>query len=285
MRDSHRFAATLMYGGILTAVFLLCIYTYTYWEQPFPGNWNDILTNFYGILAVGLCAAAATAVWRKYKKSEKLYSIWRFFSLAMWTWMMADLIWAVYNLVVVEVPEVSGADFFYILGYCFFFIALHRQYRLLFRPTPRRDALTTVGLSAAVLLLTYLSIFLFPAPAPGTTKIGLLINNFYPIGDLEIAAIALIFVYKFSRGFFARPWVGLVIFVFSDSLYAWLGASGEYAYSVLQGNLASLIADTVYTAAYLVLAILLLNYYLLLRFGPSVAGSFAKFRRNPSPVD
>jgi hypothetical protein len=279
MKDSHRRAVTIMQGGILTAAALLVLYVYTYWQTPLPGFWSDLLTNLYGILAVGLSATAATAIWRRYKKSEKLFSIWRFFTLGLWTWLAADLVWAVYNMTIVEVPEVSFADLFYILGYCFFFIALHRQYKLLFHPTPRQDALITGGLTAAILLLSLLSTLLISAPAPGTTKFSLLINDFYPVGDLAIAAVALIFVLKFGRGIFARPWLGLVIFTITDSLYAWLYASGNYAYSVLQGNLASFVTDSLYTAAYLILAILLLNHYLLLRFGPSVMGNFAKVKK------
>jgi len=278
MSTNHRRAVLIMYAGGLAALVLVGLYTYTYWLRPFPGLWNDIMTNVYDIILVCLTAIAATAVWRRYRKSEKLYSIWRFFTYGLYAWLLGDLIWAIYNLTVVEVPDVSFADLFYILGYCFIFTGLHRQYRLLFHPTSRRDALTTGGVAAGVLLLSVLFGLLVANLQHESVKPGDLIGVFYPVGDLGVAVVALVFAGKFGRGVFARPWLGVVLFTFADGLYDWLYQSGTYAFSVLQANSASLAVDTVYNVAYLSLTLLLLNHYLLLKFGPSVVKNFEKIR-------
>jgi hypothetical protein len=279
MGDKHRRAVMIMGGGILAALILLGIYVYTYWFKPFPGSWNDFMTNLYGILAAGLSASAATYVWRRYRKSEKLFSIWRFFSLGLWTWSVAEVVWAIYNMTVVDVPEVSFADLFYVSGYCFIFIALHRQYKLLFHPSPRRDALTTGFLAAAILLTSLVITLLVARSGADSFKLSTLVNIFYPVGDLGISVAALFFVIHFWRGVFARPWVGLIVFTITDSLYAWLFESGNYAYSVIRANLPSLITDTLYLAADLIMALLLLNHFLVLKYGPSVVGNFGKIRK------
>ena len=279
MGDNHRRAVTIIREGILVALIFLIIYGYVYWCKPFQGSWNDIVVDLFDAIAVGLTAIAATAVWRRYRKSEKLYSIWRFFTFGLYAWLLADLIWAIYNVTVVEVPELSFADLFYILGYCFIFIALHRQYRLLFHPTPRRDAVTTGMLAAAVFLLSLLLTPLVADLEHESINLAELTSIFYPIGDLAIVIVALIFLDKFGRGVFARPWLGLMVFTIADGLYAWLYQSGNYAFSVLQANLGSLVADTLYNTAYLTLTLLLINHYLLLKFGPSVVGDFGKIKK------
>ncbi len=63
----------------------------------------------------------------------------------------------------------------------------------------------------------------------------------------------------------ARPWAGLFVFALADVLYAWLVESGLYATSAETGNLLSLIADTSYIAAYLVIALGFLSFFLFIR--------------------
>ncbi len=79
--------------------------------------------------------------------------------------------------------------------------------------------------------------------------------------------ITLIFVIHFGRGALARPWLGLFIFVIADSIYTWLFESGLYAFSSAAVNIPSLIADSTYITAYLILSLGCLMQYLLVKYG------------------
>jgi hypothetical protein len=57
----------------------------------------------------------------------------------------------------------------------------------------------------------------------------------------------------------------MFIFSASDVLYAYLLASGLYALSAESGNILSLLADTTYIAAYLVVMLGFFYYYLLIK--------------------
>jgi hypothetical protein len=263
-------AVIILWSGITAAFVFIAIYASIYWFEPFSSPWNDLLTNLLGILAVGLSAVASTAIFWKYRSSLKHHSVWLCFSLGLWAWFIADSVWGIYNMTVVEVPGVSFADLFYILGYCFIYTALHRQFWVMFRPSLHRDILITGGLMAAVLLVTLLFTLGIAGFQLRDVKLSSMLNLFYPIGDMAVAIVALVFVVNFGRGAFARPWLGLAVFCVTDSLYAWLYESGNYAFTLSNSNMISLIADTLYTAAYLILALLLLNHFLLLEYGPAI---------------
>ncbi len=100
-----------------------------------------------------------------------------------------------------------------------------------------------------------------------SNKLDAIVNSFYPAGDMLLAMVALWLAHNFTGGAFARPWIGLLVFAFSDLLYAWLEISGTYAWSVNQGNLLSTISDIVYFAAYLVLFMGILHHWLFLKYG------------------
>ncbi len=276
MNEPHRRAVNIIRWSIFWGAVLLGVYIFIYLFQPIPGFWRNVLTNLIGCLAAGLTASLATVIWRRYKKSEAAYPIWMSFALGLWAWCIADVVWGIYNLTVGVVPEVSYADLFYLLGYCFLPVALHRQYRILCHPSRRKDILTTSAIIGAEFLIALVFTLVIANFVPRDLNLGNFLDVFYPVADIGIGLIAILFVINFGSGALARPWIGLAIFAISDSLYAWLFGSGNYSYSVVFVNFPSLIADTIYLAAYLIVAVLLLNHLLLLINGPSILGSFER---------
>ncbi len=270
MDANRQTAKRIIWYTITGMLALILIYIYTYIFRPFSVFWSDLLTNSFGILAVGLCAAIATGIWTRYSRSEIHFSIWMCFALGLWFWFLGDLSWGIYNMALINVPKVSLADLFYLMGYVMFPIALHRQYRILYRPSFRRDTLVTGGIAAATLLSSLFFTMLLAGFQMNDLELSTFLNVLYPTADLVIALISFVFVVNFGRGALARPWIGLIFFTITDSLYAWLFESNTYAFSVVNANLPSLIADCLYAAAYLLMAVLLLSHYLLLKYGPSI---------------
>jgi hypothetical protein len=260
-------------GIFVCLAFYAILYLIEPFGAPFFGSpdltWNDFFTNFLTILAAGAAALAASAVWKQYRVGESGSVIWFFLAAGLWLWTLGEALWAVFNLTIVEVPAVSIADIPWLVGYLCFTISLERQYAVIYRPTVRARRLAVYGvwtgiLAAAVLVAGLGSGFRWQAET-----FSAFLQALYVIADLTIAVLAFLLVFIFRGGAMLRPWLGLFLFALADGLYAWLYESGMYAFTAAAGNLPSLTVDTLYVAAYLILAFGLLAHYLLLKVGPA----------------
>jgi len=286
MNDSHRRTANIVRGSILGMILYLAVYVCCNLWLPLPPPWGDLVLNLFDVVAGGSAAFIAILIWHHYRPPEASYTIWKFLALGLCSWVVADIVWMIYNVTVIYVPTISLADLFYLLGYSFILVALHRQFRLFYRPSSRRDTLITATF-VAVGILADLIITSLVASSQDFYKLNLgdYISILYPIADIAIAVISIFFIRIFNRGAFARPWIGLTAFAISDSLFGWLALNNRYAYTILGSNIPSVISDSLYVAAYLILAALLLNYYFLILYGPSVVKYFAKITRDLDQAD
>src|SRR5512142_1280410 len=98
-------------------------------------------------------------------------------------------------------------------------------------------------------------------------RLGVAINSFYPVGDLFLALIAVWLIRHFSGGAFARPWLGLLAFCFTDLLYACIVTSGIYTWDMNQTNWWSTLFDNAYLGAYLILGLGILSQWAFLKYG------------------
>ncbi len=121
----------------------------------------------------------------------------------------------------------------------------------------------------SILGLTFLVSFVTNGSDIHSVTLSSLINIFYPVADFVVALVALFFIINFRGGALTRPWLGLFAFAVADSVYAWLYETGLYTFKSVDINSISIFTDTIYVAAYLVLAIGLLMQFLLVKYGPS----------------
>jgi hypothetical protein len=276
MNSQQHTARNLYILSAAVSVVICIAYALFYLYPPLADRWGDLGSNLLTVLAAVLCAASASNVLVRHGRSEAPFAIWLNFSIGLWLWALAEVVWAGLNLTLGEVPVPSLADGLWLLGYVFFGIGLLRQYRIVFGARRSLNGIFA-GLFLLTLVLTLLIVVLV-TPAPpltvlrgifsGQAPLGAYIDLYYPLGDLAIGLLALGLVWLFRGGALARPWLALFIFTISDGLYAWLVQTGAYAWSAQQANLASLLVDLIYVAAYLVLGLGLLSHFLLLRFGP-----------------
>jgi hypothetical protein len=261
--------------GVAVLVLLTFGYAEIYIAAPFSDDVNNFLSNAFTVLAAFLSALIATLVWQRYEKTEPLRRIWRWMSIGLWLWTLAEAIWAYYFIMNLDANKIGPQDALWTIGFIFFGLSLYAQFMLLFRPDPavarRRVVFALVGFFG----LTILAIFLYSFFSHNAIMLDTVVNIFYPCADLAVGVAALWLARSFRNGSLAYAWLGLFVFTLSDLLYAWLELSGVYEKSVEQGNYLSAVSDITYVLAYLIVALGCFTQWLLINYGPI-------FRREPN---
>lgn len=258
---------------ILLALIFLFAFLYIYQWAPLPGIWNDVIVNGSYVLAAGWGAIVTTRIWLSFKDDLALSLMWGAFAAALWLWTTAETAsFYYYTFILEEQPGLSLADFFWSIGYIGFAVSFLAQYRLLFSLTPARMARWVAAVLGGVLVVTLATMALMRGLDSQTEQPWFVtfVNVFYPYGDLAMALAAMGLARMFKRGLWGRAWLGLLVFVISDSLYSAVAFSGLYAISTETGNPLSLVVDTLYLGAYLIMALICYTQLLLVRFGPSM---------------
>ena len=254
-----RVAATLFLAML---VFYIVVYRY----QPFSDFWNNVLANVVPQLASLIAAVFASLVRNHYDRHDPPRRVWSWFALALWMWFGAEVAWGYLNIMVGEVSP-GLPDVLWITSYLFQGLALIQQSRILAEPGSRVLG-TWIAIAAAALAGLTVGIYrIIAATAATPATLDVIVNSFYPAADLILAVIALWLARNFRGGAFSRPWIGLLVFSFANLLYAWLEASGMYAWSLEQGNPLTTLADAFYLASYLVLGWGILYMWLFLKYG------------------
>ncbi|RPI33458.1 MAG: hypothetical protein EHM70_05935 [Chloroflexota bacterium] len=274
--------------SILASLALVAMYVFVYQWQPFSTVMNDLIVNGLICLSALSGAVIVTRVWMEFDKGEPPKAIWGYFALALWSWTLGEVIWMIYAYIYVygEIPPITPADFFWTIAFGFFAISFLHQFRLVFSPG-RQAELRWLGISFAAVFIASLictAIFYRTGSHSEQTWAETFIGVFYPFADLALALASWKVSRIFGRGLWGRAWLGLIVITVSDAIYSWLTFTGMYAYSVEQGNLLSLVSDTLYVAAYLILAMACLGQYLLLRYGPPQKGEAPVSRKGMANV-
>ena len=253
---------------IFAAIGLIAAYAVIYFLEPFSSFTNLLLADVLTVSSAVFSAAAATINWMIYEKTDAPRRIWGFFAFGLWLWVLAEMTWSYGNLTLPngEVP-IGIPDVFWITAYYFLGRALLSQYQIVVRPT-QRELTSRIVSSVSFLCVSFVVIFsILKWLDFSSSTVDTLVNAFYPAGDLTLALAAIWLTRHFQGGALGRPWIGLLVFAFSDLMYAWLQLSGAYAWSLDRGNLVSGISDIVYFSAYLVLGIGSFSQWLFLKYG------------------
>jgi hypothetical protein len=260
----------LLVAGTVYAFLLVIAYALLSFYQ-LPGDWNRILQNSITVLSALTCAVTLTVIVSFYQPGEPPRLIWIYFAIALWMWTLGEIVWAGYNLVMIEVPDTTFGDAFYLAGYIFFTFALAIQYRLVLFTPGRKVFWIAAGIWLATIVVTLLTMFIFQSES----YVSEFLSYFYPIGDFVIGVAALVLVVTFRGGALARPWISLLAFVLSDSLYLWAVTQDVYSWQGFGGDATqqwiTMGVDTIYIVAYMIMFWGVLQQYLTLRFGAVVS--------------
>lgn len=260
----------LTIAGSMFAFLLISLYVLLYYYEPF-GDWNRLILDSVTILAALSCAVTLTIIVTFYQRGEPPRQIWIYFASALWMWTIGEVVWGAFDLILGEVPEVTFGDTFYFVGYIFFTFALASQFRLVLFVPGRKVFWIAVGIWLATIAATLLAMV-----ASGSQSFtSEFLAYFYPIGDFAIGTAALVLVVTFRRGAFASPWLSLLAFVFSDTLYLWATTQNFYVWQGTGEDVAqqwvTLAVETVYLVAYMIMFLGVFQQYLTLRFGAVVS--------------
>jgi hypothetical protein len=257
------------------ATLLVISYALIYRYEPF-GNWNRLILDSITIVAALTCAITLSVIVTFYQRGEPPRQIWIYFALALWMWTIGEVIWGGYNLFMGEVPDITFGDAFYFSGYIFFTLALASQYRLVLFTPGRKIFWIAAGIWMATIAATFLVMFV----SKSQSFSGEFLAYFYPLGDMVGGVAALMLVITFRGSALARPWISLLAFVFSDTLYLWATTQNVYAWETTGGGAwqqwATLGVEMVYLIAYMIMFWGVFQQYLTLRFGAVVSGRDTK---------
>jgi hypothetical protein len=247
----------ILFLATIFALAVLAGYIYVYQVGPFSETWNNILIYAADPFVTLLAAISVTAVLLCYRKKDKPYLIWLYFTIGLWFWVFAEATFGYLSFVLEDSPPPGISDVLWFIGYGALAVALYYQYQLVVK---EKIALwKPIAISIAVILFCPLLLLLINIPI----ELKSFVDYLYPIVDFAICIVSFRLYIVFGGGKLSRPWMGLFVLGIADAIWAWLALSG--------GDLADqygIIGDSIYVAAYLILALGFLRQYLLLRFGP-----------------
>ncbi len=244
-------ASTISAIYIATAVLLTLAYLIVFIYRPLSAESNESFLNLVTPLSATVLAAIATANYSSYRPQDLPRKVWFNLMTGCWLWVSAEVLWIALD------ADLSAADAAWFGGYVFFTQAFYNQYAIIFPKNKKLILLSAVG-AWAVALLTPLLGFLGEE-----FTFANYLNYYYPIADFFIAAAGLALIFVFRGGALLRPWIGLVVFGFSDLFYAWANQAGFY-----ETNEALTLAISVsYLVAYLIYGHGFLEHWLLLTYG------------------
>ena len=165
----------------------------------------------------------------QHKLVGKLGKAWLLFAILAISWSTAEVIWTVYELVLEIDPYPSEADFFWLLGFPFYFGFLMFYLSTVKKAISKNMVLGAVAVSVAVAAP---SIFLSMEDNFDPNDIEHIIALSYPIADAFVLAPALIGVALFFTGKVNFLWTlvcfGMLCDVIADTGFLFLELDDTY---------------------------------------------------------
>ena len=153
---------------------------------------------------------------------------WILFSLSMICWFIGEQVWLVYDLVYNEDPFPSLADFFYLIGYVFFFAFS------LYYLRPVKNAITKKMIGTAIAISTSLLIptMYYSLNNTDYNSFEFALAASYPALDAVTLVPSMIGIVLFLGGKVNFMWtlvmLGMLIFVMADTGFLATDMAGEY---------------------------------------------------------
>ncbi|UXA20922.1 EAL domain-containing protein [Mycobacterium sp. SMC-4] len=187
------------------------------------------------LIILGLSAyATACCAWAARMAQDRMRTAWRFLTVALGAWAVADLIWLLCEYVFYVEPFPSPADLFYLVFSVFAVPALLLMVPsdgTSLRHTAARIALDGLTVALCSFLLSWIFALNAVYSAYRDDKLTLGLAVFYPAADIVLLAIA---VAVWARaGVRQRVVLGLLVLAFAimtvtDSAFAYAVAQGVY---------------------------------------------------------
>jgi hypothetical protein len=243
--DIAAFLKGLGVAVVLTALFAVWIGV---------GVGGDTSVRYVSDLATLAAAAAATVLCARagIQTQGRLRVFWWLMAAASGAWMMGELVWGLYDLVLRgEVPVPSWADAGYLSAIPLAAAALLSHPATHRTGTARaRSALDALVIATALLFLSWTLMIDSIWRTADLTVLGDLVTLAYPLGDVVVVFLVVLVIRGMTSGERLDLWcllAGLLAITLSDAVYSYLTEVKGYE----TGNL----IDTGWFAGYLAIAL------------------------------
>lgn len=234
----------------LKKLFILLLVAVSITVANFFGKESAILIGNLGYVPITISLMVLTAFMVFKFRANNTYGIaWIMFLTCAISWMIAEHVWIVEELVLNVKPFPSLADMFYVIGYGF--LILFSVYYLKVVKNTISKKMVLVAVTASVSLLIP-SLYLTMSENSDVSGIAFLLAFVYPVLDAIVLVPALLGIMMFFKGEISRMWTFFSLAIISL-------AAGDTGFLLTQMN------DSYYTGH--PIEIFLMWSYVLFSFG------------------
>ncbi|MEM0313927.1 MAG: hypothetical protein QXQ41_05205, partial [Candidatus Bathyarchaeia archaeon] len=191
--------------GLLLIVGLILVYAFQGYYPEFIFIFSNATLPFISGAALAVSLVTLGKYWRK--GSEPFSLVWFGFACGLFLWFLGETTWAVYTLILgIDVPYPSLADFFWIMGYIPFFIALLMYVRIFSHALSWRNMLIIMVATLIVTVFVYIAM-LNPIVHLEKDVITSAVDFAYPTLDILLFFIATLGLMIFWKGKLGRSWL------------------------------------------------------------------------------
>lgn len=248
LRDTH-FRNALIVFSVLCAIVLL--------NGIFIFGGAEIYQVSTTLLAPIAALAASVLFFRArvVVKDPKFQRLWLLLGIGFGLWGIAEVIWAVYDLAVGEMPSLTLADLLWVIGYIPLYMAFAIRQRTAHRTLTEAQK-WMIGIISLVLLVGTAIVAILPILENFEPERWLegLVYLAYPVGDLGLVVMSCASLILLKGGRYSLSWrlvfTGIFVMSVSDILYNY-ATWNEVYYPENQVNFLSSFIDTTYTLSYM----------------------------------
>jgi hypothetical protein len=250
---SHpRYKIAAITAGILTLLYVLAN-LFVIGGDEFLIKLDDTFTIPLAILT----AVCAGLIWNQVKASPHSRLLWGGLFIGWTLWALAEMAWAIYGYLGLEVPYPSVADFFWLAGYPPVAYGLYTRLKEMpiHLSLPQRITLGLFTLGVLVFAGFFVLLPILQNNDP-TRLFESALNLFYPLVDLFLFIIAVSLLLVYRSGDYGFGWnlinAGFLLVTVSDLLFSYASTVGLYYPDGKVNLLSSLGIGVPYNLSYLV---------------------------------
>jgi hypothetical protein len=234
----------------LKKLFFLLLVPVSIIVANFFGKESAILIGNLGYVPITISLTVLTAFMVFKFRANSIYGIaWIMFLACTTSWMIAEHVWIVEELVLNVKPFPSSADMFYILGYGFLILFSIYYLKVVKNTISKKMILMSITASVSLLIPSlYLTMF----ENSDVSGVAFFLAFVYPILDAIVLVPALLGIMMFFKGEISRMWTFFSLAIVSL-------AAGDTGFLLTQMN------DSYYTGH--PIEIFLMWSYVLFSFG------------------
>lgn len=216
--------------GLLLIVGLILVYAFQGYYLEFIFIFSNAAPPFISGAALAVSVVALVKYWRK--SSEPFSLIWFGFACGLFLWFVGETTWTAYTLILgIDVPYPSLADFFWIIGYIPFFIALLMYVKIFSHALSWKNMLIIIAATFILTVFVYATL-LNPIMHLEEDAITLVMDFAYPTLDILLFFMATLGLMIFWKGKLGKSWLlicsATLVDVIADIIFSYATAQGTY---------------------------------------------------------